>query len=149
MPNIALLQAFQAPYVRSDIPQNIDTGMEIIAHFRIKEGAKERIQKVQGIVLKRAGKTPMDVMITLLQSGAGFFKEIVFPLNGPSIAKIEYLRTKKTRRANMRYLKNLFGKSARLRDATVNFVPKYITQAIQEPLVMHDTNPKEMPSDAE
>ena len=50
----AILESVAAKHLKTDIPV-IDVGDTIDVHQRIVEGDKERIQRVQGVLIARAG----------------------------------------------------------------------------------------------
>lgn len=101
-------------YLRDDLPQ-FTPGDTLRVHYRIKEGDKERIQVFQGTVIgRRGGGTGETFTVRKISSGIGV--ERVFPFNSPNIAKIERIRVGKVRRAKLYYLRDLRGKSARIKE---------------------------------
>ena len=79
------------------------------------EGAKERIQIYQGVVISRRGGGTRESFIVRKISG-GIGVERVFPPHSPSIDKIEVTRRGKVRRAKLYYLRELRGKAARIEE---------------------------------
>jgi len=61
-------------------------------HERISEGAKERIQVFEGIVLKRAGGSTRE-MVTVRKVSSGIGVEKTYPLHSPKIEKIELVKS--------------------------------------------------------
>ncbi len=101
-------------FMREDIPP-FSSGDTLKVHYKIKEGDKERIQVFQGTVIGRRGSgTGATVTVRKISSGIGV--ERVFPLCSPNIAKIEKIRAGKVRRAKLYYLRELTGKSARIKE---------------------------------
>ena len=84
---------------------------------RVVEGDKERLQAFQGVVIQRHS-TGMDETFTVRKVSAGVGVERIFPLQSPSVAKIEVLRRGRVRRARLNYLKSLKGKAARIQERT-------------------------------
>ena len=87
------------------------TGDKVNVHARIKEGGKERIQIFQGTVIKTEGK---DSSFTVRKISEGIGVEKTFPLNSPTLAKIEILSQSKVRRAKLYYIRKLQGRASRL-----------------------------------
>ena len=101
-------------YLRDDYPP-FSSGDTVRVHYRIKEGEKERIQVFQGTVIgRRGGGTGATFTVRKISSGIGV--ERVFPLHSPNIAKIQKIRTGKVRRNKLYYLRELTGKSARIKE---------------------------------
>lgn len=105
-------------HLRDDVPP-FKTGDTLRVHVKIKEGDKERIQVFQGdVISRRGGGTGETFTVRKVSSGIGV--ERVFPLHSPNIAKLERIRTGKVRRKKLYYLRELTGKSARIREAIVD-----------------------------
>lgn len=111
----ALIQTIQQDSIKDERPE-ITTGMEVEVHQIIKEGAKERIQKFKGLVIKTHGKTTLDKTITVRKDVDGVGIEKIFPIYSPGVAKIEILRSFKVRRKNITFIRELKGKAARLKE---------------------------------
>jgi large subunit ribosomal protein L19 len=107
-----------------------EIGDTVDVHQRILEGAKERIQIFQGVVIARKGEG-LQEMFTVRRIVQGEGVERVFPLHSPKIAKIEVKRTGEVRRAKLYYLRDRVGKATRLRERKVKevFVPGAPTDA--------------------
>lgn len=93
-------------------------GDTITVYYKIKEGAKERIQFFQGVVIQRRGSGNTETFtIRKISNGVGV--ERIFPVNSPFIDKIEVNKTGVVRRARIFYLRDLTGKKARIREKVV------------------------------
>ncbi|MDE0312039.1 MAG: 50S ribosomal protein L19 [Caldilineaceae bacterium] len=96
---------------------NIDPGDTVRVHQRITEGRNERIQVFQGVVISMRGGHDPGASYTVRRTGShGVGVERTFPLYGKSIDKVEVLRKTKVRRAQLYYLRDRQGKSARLKE---------------------------------
>ncbi|RIL09504.1 50S ribosomal protein L19 [bacterium] len=91
-------------------------GDTVRVHFRIVEGRNQRVQPFQGVVIrKREGGVNGSVTVRRVAShGVGV--ERTFPLHAPRLERIEVLRHGHVRRANLYFLRDRTGKSARLRE---------------------------------
>ncbi len=90
-------------------------GDTVKVHFRIREGAKERVQIFQGVVIRRRGGG-VDESFTVRKYSYGIGVERMFPLHSPRVEKIEVVRSGRVRRAKLYYLRKLRGKAARLKE---------------------------------
>jgi len=101
-------------YTRDDYP-HFASGDTLRVHVKIKEGDKERVQVFQGTVISRRGSgTGATFTVRKISSGVGV--ERVFPLFSPNIARIEKVRAGIVRRKKLYYLRELTGKSARIKE---------------------------------
>ena len=99
---------------RADLPV-FRTGDSIKVHVKIKEGEKERLQIFEGVVIARHN-SGMGETITVRKMSFGHGVERIFPMNAPVVDHIDIVRTGRTRRAKLYYLRGLKGKNARLRE---------------------------------
>ena len=89
--------------IRTDLP-DFKVGDTVKVYQRIKEGAKERLQVFEGIVIaKKGGGIGESFCVRKISNGEGVEK--VFPLNSPAIGKIEISSRGKVRRAKLYYLR--------------------------------------------
>jgi len=99
-----------SPQIRTDLPV-FHPGDTVSVHVKVIEGDKERVQQFQGIVIGiRGSGISRTFRVRKISNGVGV--ERIFPVNSPSIAKIEKVREGKVRRAKLYYLRKLTGKSA-------------------------------------
>jgi large subunit ribosomal protein L19 len=110
----SLIKDIEQSQLKTDLPE-ISVGDTIDVHVRIIEGAKERIQIFEGVVIKIQG-TGLTRTMTVRRIVANEGVERTFPLHSPRIAKIEIRRHGDTRRSRLYYLRDRVGKKRRLRD---------------------------------
>ena len=105
---VALTPAREHPQIAS--------GDTVRVHLRIVEGERERVQVFQGVVirLRRGGNDANFTVRRIASHGIGV--ERTFLLKSPRVEKIEILRSAKVRRAQLYYLRDRRGKSARLKE---------------------------------
>ncbi len=108
------LQQVEQEYVRDDLP-DFRGGDTVKVHVRVREGAKERIQIFQGVVIARRGSGTRETFTVRKVSG-GIGVERIFPLHSPVIGQIEVVRRGKVRRAKLYYLRKLRGRAARIEE---------------------------------
>lgn len=104
---------------KSKLPE-VHPGDVVRIHQKITEGAKERIQVFEGIVIKTHGKVGPSATFTVRKISSGIGVEKVYPLNSPNIVKIEFKKSSKVRRAKLYYLRNLSGKALRMKEKKVD-----------------------------
>ena len=94
----------------------IESGDTVKVHVRIVEGTRERVQVFQGVVI-RARKGGNEANFTVRRVAShGIGVERTFLLHSPRLEKVEILRRAKVRRAQLYYLRDRRGKSARLKE---------------------------------
>lgn len=108
------LQQVEQEYVQDGLP-DFRAGDTVKVHVRVREGAKERIQIFQGVVIARRGGGTRETFTVRKVSG-GIGVERIFPLHSPMIGRIEVVRRGKVRRAKLYYLRKLRGRAARIEE---------------------------------
>ena len=115
----------------------INVGDIVRVHRKIKEGEKERIQVFKGLVIAIKGKQSSSPTITVRRVSAGVGIEMIFPIFSPVIEKIEILRHSKVRRSKLYYMRERFGKAAKMKaieltDEEKDFYNKKAKQATDD-----------------
>ena len=105
------IQEATKEFLKNDIPE-FSSGDALSLDVRVREGAKERIQKYEGVVIARHGGKNLDASFTVRKVTNGVGVERIFPLHSPNIASIDVKRRGKVRRAKLNYLKNAIGSKA-------------------------------------
>ena len=111
--NNSIIREIEQEQLR-EVP-NIKVGDTVKVHAKIVEGTKERIQVFQGVVLKMQHAGARETF-TVRKVTDGIGVERTWPLHTPTIAKIEVMKSAKVRRAKLNYLRERFGKKARLKE---------------------------------
>ncbi len=110
----ALLTKFIQKNKGAEIPP-FRPGDTIRVHVKIKEGDKERLQAFEGTVIAR-NNTGLGESVTVRKVSFGQGVERIFPVHAKVIDHIEVVRSGRTRRSKLYYLRGLKGKAARLRE---------------------------------
>ena len=92
-------------------------GDTLKVNVKIREGSRERVQAYEGVCISKKG-TGMQASFTVRKISFGEGVERTFPLYSPRIDSIELIRRGSVRRARLYYLRDLSGKSARIRERT-------------------------------
>jgi large subunit ribosomal protein L19 len=98
---------------------DVRSGDTVRVHQKIKEGAKERTQIFEGVVIRCDRKQSLTSRITVRKIASGTGVEKSFLLHSPLVLKVEVTKRSKVRRNYLSYLRLRAGKRARL--TAVNF----------------------------
>lgn len=110
-----------------DFRKELKPGMTIRLHQRIKElntkgEEKQRIQYFEGIIIAKKHGTEPGASITVRKVSNGVGVEKIFPLNLPSITKIEIKKEADVKRAKLGYVKR--GYKKKLKEKRVDRIVK-------------------------
>ena len=100
---------------KKDFPE-FDSGDSITVYYQIREGEKVRTQFFKGTVIQIKGEGLLKTFTIRKMSGT-VGVERIFPINLPTLEKIEVNKKGKVRRSRIYYFKNLRGKKARIKEA--------------------------------
>lgn len=100
---------------KKDFP-TVRTGMQVEVAQRITEGDKSRVQKFEGVVIKTGGKTHGEKTFTVRRVTSGLGIEKTFPVSCPTVESVTVIRQFKVNRKNIRFIRELEGKSSRLKE---------------------------------
>ena len=109
-----LLRSIEVGQMRQDIPE-FRPGDTVRVYVKVVEGAKERVQAFEGVVIKRRG-SGINETFTVRRVSYGVGTEKVFPLHSPHLAKVEIVRHGVVRRAKLYYLRKRVGKAAKVKE---------------------------------
>ena len=113
-----LVKVVQDQYIeRKEFPE-FAAGDTITVYYKITEGAKERIQFFRGVVLQRRGSAATETF-TIRKISGNVGVERIFPVNLPTIDKIEVNKKGKVRRARIFYQRERTGKAARIKERRI------------------------------
>ncbi|MFA6807843.1 MAG: 50S ribosomal protein L19 [Eubacteriales bacterium] len=108
------IRMIEEEQMKKDIP-SFRSGDTVKVHVRIIEGARERIQVFEGVVIKIKGDGLRETFtVRRVTNGVGV--ERTFPMHSPRLDKIEVVRHGIVRRAKLYYLRSRSGKAARIRE---------------------------------
>jgi large subunit ribosomal protein L19 len=119
----------------------IKTGYTVRISQKVKEGGKERIQPFEGLVIKVGHGEGPEKTFTVRKIVEGVGVEKTFPIHSPNITKIVVKKKAKVRRSKLYYMRERFGKSARLSERHVTAderaaeeakMEEYIDEAVKE-----------------
>ena len=109
----SLIKFVQDEFVTKNENPVFAAGDTITVYYEIREGEKVRTQFFRGVVIQRKG-TGLSETFTIRKMSGTVGVERIFPVNLPSIQKIEVNKRGKVRRARIFYFRGLTGKKARI-----------------------------------
>ena len=112
----SLVKFVEEKFVESKDLPSFSSGDTITVFYEIREGDKTRTQFFKGVVLQRRGSGSTETFTIRKMSGS-IGVERIFPINSPSIQKIEVNKRGKVRRARIFYFRNLTGKKAKIKES--------------------------------
>ena len=107
-----ILDAVESKSLKKDIP-HFEIGDIVDVHCTIREGDKVRTQVFTGTVIARKGRG-INESFTVRRMVGNEGVERIFPLHSPNVVDIRPIRSGKTRRAKLYYLRKRTGKAVRL-----------------------------------
>ncbi len=109
-----LIDAIERENLKPEVP-NFNVGDTVKVFIKVVEGAKERIQAFEGVVIARRSASIRETF-TVRRISFGIGVEKTFPLHSPRIDRIELVKKGKVRRAKLYYIRDLSGKAAKIKE---------------------------------
>ena len=110
-----LISKIQNKFIENKDFPIFKSGDTITVFYEIREGEKVRIQFFKGVVIQIKGHG-LSKTFTIRKMSGTIGIERVFPLNLPTIQKIEDNKKGKVRRSRIFYFKDLRGKKAKIKE---------------------------------
>jgi len=101
-------------FLKQDLAK-FNVGDTVKVYVKIKEEDKTRLQAFEGIVIRERG-SGLRKTFTVRRISYGEGVERTFPLNSPSIDKIEVVKKGKVKRGKIYYLRNMIGKKSKVEE---------------------------------
>ncbi len=114
-----IIQSIESQFLRETPLPDFRAGDEVKVWVRISEGQKTRLQAFEGrcIVRTRGGAR---ATFTVRKISYGIGVERIFPVNSPSVDRVEVKSRGKVRQGRLYYLRQLSGKAARIKERAVD-----------------------------
>ncbi len=106
------IDLIESAYLKKEIP-NFKVADMLRVYVKIKEEDKIRIQAFEGTVISKRGRG-LKATFTARKVSYGEGVERTFLLHSPLIDRIEVVRSGKTRRAKLYYLRKKVGKKSKI-----------------------------------
>ncbi len=132
----------------------VKIGDVVRVHRTIKEGEKSRVQIFEGLLIAIKGRQSSSPTITVRKVTKGIGVEMIFPIFSPVITKIEIVRHSKVRRSKLYYMRERFGKAAKMKtvdptEEEINFYNKPKKDKKKEVVKKEKTTKKEEKNETE
>jgi len=106
------IKAIEEQQIKENVTE-IHVGDTAKVYFKIVEGARERVQVFEGIIIAiNNGGIRKTFVVRKISNGVGV--ERIFPLHSPRVERIEVVRRGRVRRAKLYYLRDKVGKAAKV-----------------------------------
>ena len=109
-----IIEAIENEQLNKDIPK-FAPGDTVVVQVKVKEGARERLQAFEGVVIAKRNRG-LNSAFTVRKMSHGEGVERVFQTYSPAISEIKVKRRGDVRRAKLYYLRKLTGKAARIKE---------------------------------
>ncbi len=133
------LESEEINRLNKDIP-DFSPGDTIVVNVNVVEGDRKRLQAYEGVVIaKRNRGLNSAFIVRKISSGEGV--ERTFQTYSPLIASITIKRRGAVRRAKLYYLRDRFGKSARIRE---KLLTRATSKKVAQKVVIQETVAEEV-----
>ena len=108
-----LLDFVESKSLKKEELPHFEVGDTVEVHCRTQEGDKVRTQIFTGTVIARKGRG-INASFTVRRIVNNEGVERLFPMHSPNVLDVKPIRSGKTRRAKLYFLRNRTGKSVKL-----------------------------------
>jgi large subunit ribosomal protein L19 len=109
-----VLDELDKAQLRTDVPE-FRPGDTVDVGVRVVEGSRSRVQRFQGVVIRRQGGGARETF-TVRKISFQVGVERTFPVHSPVIEDIKVVTRGDVRRAKLYYLRELRGKKAKIKE---------------------------------
>lgn len=109
-----IIARIEAEQMSKELP-DFSAGDTVIVQVKVKEGANERLQAYEGVVIAKKTRG-LNSSFTVRKISHGVGVERTFQTYSPLVDSVEVKRRGDVRRAKLYYLRNLSGRAARIKE---------------------------------
>ena len=120
------LDALNKKSLKKSVP-DFRTGDTVKVHVKVIEGNRSRIQIFQGVVISRSGHGVSE-SFTVRKVSFGTGVERTFPVNAPTLEKIEIVSRGDVRRGKLYFLRELRGKASKIKERRGDLAAAVVTE---------------------
>ncbi len=107
---MGMIQDLEDKFKKKEMPK-FNVGDTVRVFSKIVEGDKERLQAFEGTVIKKRGGGIREVF-TVRKIVQGIGVEKTFPVHSPRVDKVKVIKSGRTKRAKLYYLRKRVGSKA-------------------------------------
>ncbi|MFT4719612.1 MAG: large subunit ribosomal protein L19 [Cyclobacteriaceae bacterium] len=109
-----LIADIENAQLKQDIP-DFGPGDSVIVQVKVREGTRERLQAYEGVVIAKRNRG-INSAFTVRKISHGVGVERTFQSHSPLIESVSVIRRGDVRQAKLYYLRELSGRSARIKE---------------------------------
>ncbi len=109
-----IISEIETEQLRDVVPE-FSPGDTIVVRVKVKEGARERLQSFEGVVIAKRNRG-LNSSFTVRKISHGEGVERVFQTHSPQIEDVTVKRRGAVRRAKLYYLRDRSGNAAKIRE---------------------------------
>jgi len=109
-----IIAALEKEQMEKEIPA-FSPGDTVVVQVKVKEGARERLQAYEGVVIARKNRG-LNSAFTVRKISNGIGVERTFQTYSPLVESISIKRRGAVRQAKLYYLRDLSGRAARIKE---------------------------------
>lgn len=109
-----IIEQIEQEQMKKDVP-DFRPGDTVRVEVKVVEGNRERLQAYEGVVIKRVGGGLTETF-TVRRTAYGVTSERIFPIHSPRVDSIKLVRQGRVRRAKLYYMRDRYGKAARIKE---------------------------------
>ena len=106
------IRTIEAKQIKESAPE-FHPGDTVRVHFKIVEGANERVQMFEGLCIAMRNEGIRSTF-TVRKISYGVGVERIFPLHSPRVQDVGVVRRGKVRRSKLYYIRKRVGKAAKV-----------------------------------
>jgi large subunit ribosomal protein L19 len=116
-----IIKAFEKAQMNKTIPA-FRAGDTVVVQVKVKEGARERLQAFQGVVIAKRNRG-LNSAFTVRKMAHGVGVERVFQAYSPVVDSIEVIRRGDVHKGKLYHLRDLSGRAARIKEKIIRKKP--------------------------
>jgi large subunit ribosomal protein L19 len=118
-----LIADIENAQLKQDIP-DFGPGDSVIVQVKVREGTRERLQAYEGVVIAKRNRG-INSAFTVRKISHGVGVERTFQSHSPLIESVSVIRRGDVRQAKLYYLRELSGRSARIKEKLAEKEPHH------------------------
>tara|TARA_Y100001935_G_C17006756_1_gene360941 strand:- start:91 stop:441 length:351 start_codon:yes stop_codon:yes gene_type:complete len=111
----SIVKSIQEELIENKNFPSFKAGDTITAYYEIREGEKVRTQFFKGVVIQVKGQG-LNKTFTIRKMSGTIGVERIFPMNMPTLQRVEINKKGKVRKSRIFYFRKLRGKKAKIKE---------------------------------